>query len=72
MPYGAFFRDVFSYFGPFFAKNGSFYSKIERNRTVFDHFENDAVVFALICEVLQLASQNKDLLRFFGANYKDL
>ena len=48
VPKWSVFGEVFEYFGAFFAKSGLFFSKIERNRTVFDNFEKGAVVFALI------------------------
>jgi len=66
------FAEVFAIFGAVFAKSDSFFAKIERNRAVFDSFEKDPLVFALVCETLQFGSKNKDLRRKCGTKNKDL
>ena len=55
------FGALFEYFGTVFAKTDSFFSKIDQNEAVFDNFEKDTVVFALICEASTFAPKYKDL-----------
>ena len=71
-PKWSIFGALFAIFEEFFAKSGPFFAKIEGNWAVFDDFEKGAVVFALLCEVLQPATENKDLRRFYGTENKDL
>ena len=47
VPKSSFFGALFAIFGTFLLKNVSFFAKIERNGSVFDHFEKGRVVIAL-------------------------
>ena len=51
MPKKRFFGALFEYFGVFFAKSVTFFSKNEGNSAVSDHFEKGAGVIALVWDM---------------------